>query len=247
MTDTPSSKSHECVGQGIANIASAVFGGMGGCAMIGQSVINVTSGGRGRLSTFVAGAFLLVLLVILQRLLAIVPVGALTAVMIMVSINTFSWKSLTALRSNPWPSSVVMLATVGTVVATADLSKGVLVGVLLSGIFFAGKVARLSRITSELSEDGHIRTYYVEGQVFFASAGTFVEAIDVTEAVAGIVIDVTAAHFWDISAIGALDRVVMKARRYERAVEVIGMNDATATMIERFAVHKRTEAIVPLD
>src|ERR1700712_1340434 len=163
MTDTPSSKSRECVGQGIANMASAVFGGMGGCAMIGQSVINVTSGGRGRLSTFVAGAFLLVLLVILQRILGVVPVAALTAVMIMVSINTFSWKSLTALRSHPWPSSVVMLATVATVVATADLSKGVLVGVLLSGIFFAGKVSRLSRIASELSDDGQVRTYYIEG------------------------------------------------------------------------------------
>src|SRR6195952_3328922 len=171
MTDTPSSKSRECMGQGIANMLSAVFGGMGGCAMIGQSVINVSSGGRGRLSTLVAGAFLLVLLVVLQKLLAIVPVAALTAVMIMVSINTFSWKSVTALRSNPWQSSVVMLATVGTVVATADLSKGVLVGVLLSGVFFAGKVSHLSRITSELTNNGRLRTYIVEGQVFFASAG----------------------------------------------------------------------------
>jgi SulP family sulfate permease len=247
MTDTPSSKSRECVGQGIANMASAIFGGMGGCAMIGQSVINVTSGGRGRLSTFVGGAFLLVLLVILQKVLAIVPVAALTAVMIMVSINTFSWKSLTALRTNPWPSSIVMLATVGTVVATADLSKGVLVGVLLSGIFFAGKVSRLSRITSELSEDGKIRTYFVEGQVFFASAGTFADSIDVMEPVAQIVIDVTAAHFWDISAIGALDRVVMKTRRHGRAVEIVGLNDASATMVERFALHKRAAAIVPLD
>ncbi len=247
MTDTPSSKSRECVGQGIANMASAVFGGMGGCAMIGQSVINVTSGGRGRLSTFVGGAFLLVLLVVLQRLLAIVPVAALTAVMIMVSINTFSWKSLAALRSNPWQSSVVMLATVVTVVATADLSKGVLVGVLLSGIFFAGKVSRLSRITSELSEDGTVRTYFVEGQVFFASAGTFADSIDVTESVSKIVVDVTAAHFWDISAIGALDRVVMKARRYERSIEILGLNDASATFVERFAVYKRTAAMVPLD
>ncbi len=215
--------------------------------MIGQSVINVTSGGRGRLSTFVGGAFLLVLLVILQKLLAIVPVAALTAVMIMVSINTFSWKSVIALRTNPWPSSVVMLATVGTVVATADLSKGVLVGVLLSGIFFAGKVSRLSRITSALSEDGRVRTYFVEGQVFFASAGTFADSIDVTEPVAQIVIDLTAAHFWDISAIGALDRVVMKARRHERDVEIVGLNDASATMVERFAVHRRAATIVPLD
>lgn len=247
MTDTPSSKSRECMGLGVANMASALFGGMGGCAMIGQSVINVTSGGRGRLSTFVGGAFLLVLLVVLQRVLAIVPVAALTAVMIMVSINTFSWSSLAALRSNPWQSSTVMLATVATVVATADLSKGVLIGVLLSGIFFAGKVSRLSRIVSDLSEDGAVRTYFVEGQVFFASAGTFADSIDVTESVSKIIIDVTAAHFWDISAIGALDRVVMKARRYERSIEVVGLNEASATLVERFAAHKHTTAEVSLD
>jgi SulP family sulfate permease len=247
MTDTPSSKSRECVGQGIANMASAVFGGMGGCAMIGQSVINVTSGGRGRLSTLVGGGFLLILLVVLQNVLAIVPVAALTAVMIMVSINTFSWKSLARLRTNPWQSSVVMLATVGTVVATADLSKGVLVGVLLSGVFFAGKVSRLSRIASVLSDDEKTRTYYVEGQIFFASAGTFADTIDVTEPVDKIVIDVTGAHFWDISAIGALDRVVMKAQRYQRAIEVVGLNTASATMVQRFAIHKHEQTLVPLD
>jgi SulP family sulfate permease len=247
MTDTASSKNRECVGQGVANMASAVFGGMGGCAMIGQSVINVTSGGRGRLSTFVGGAFLLVLLVLLQKVLAIIPVAALTAVMIMVSINTFSWKSLASLRSNPWPSSVVMLATVGTVVATSDLSKGVLVGVLLSGVFFAGKVSRLSRITSSLSGDGKVRTYFVEGQIFFASAAAFTDAIDVMEPVDRIVVDVTAAHFWDISAIGALDSMVMKARRHGRAVEIIGLNAASATMVERFALHKKEAVVVPLD
>lgn len=239
MTDTPSGKSRECIGQGLANMASAVFGGMGGCAMIGQSVINVSSGGRGRLSTLIAGAFLLVLLVILQPLLAVVPVAALTAVMVMVSINTFSWGSLGRLRTNPWQSSVVMLATVGTVVATADLSKGVLVGVLLSGVFFAGKVSHLNRITSELAQGGRVRTYILEGQVFFASAGAFADAIDVTEAVERIVIDVTSAHFWDISAIGALDRVVMKARRHGLAVEVVGLNAASAMMVEQFGTHDK--------
>ncbi len=247
MTDTPSGKSRECIGQGVANMASAVFGGMGGCAMIGQSVINVSSGGRGRLSTLIAGAFLLVLLVILQPLLAAVPVAALTAVMIMVSINTFSWGSLGRLRTNPWQSSVVMLATVGTVVATADLSKGVLAGVLLSGVFFAGKVSRLSRITSVLTDDGRVRTYIVEGQVFFASAGAFAAAIDLTEAaVERIVIDVTSAHFWDISAIGALDRVVMKARRHGLAVEVVGLNVASATMVEQFGTHDKEGAVAPV-
>jgi len=241
MTDTPSGKSRECAGQGVANIASALFGGMGGCAMIGQSVINVSSGGRGRLSTLVAGLFLLVLLVVLQRLLAIVPVAALTAVMIMVSINTFSWRSILRLRTNPLPSSVVMVATVVTVVATADLAKGVLVGVLLSGMFFAGKVSKLSRISSSLSADGTVRTYRVEGQIFFASAGTFFDAVDLLEPVERIVLDVGSAHFWDISAVGALDRVVLKARRHGRAVDVIGLNDASATMVDRFALHRQPE------
>jgi len=237
MTDTPSGKSRECAGQGVANIASALFGGMGGCAMIGQSVINVSSGGRGRLSTLVAGLFLLVLL----RLLAIVPVAALTAVMIMVSINTFSWRSILRLRTNPLPSSVVMVATVVTVVATADLAKGVLVGVLLSGVFFAGKVSKLSRISSSLSADGTVRTYRVEGQIFFASAGTFFDAVDLLEPVERIVLDVGSAHFWDISAVGALDRVVLKARRHGRDVDVIGLNDASATMVDRFALHRQPE------
>ncbi|MDB5512894.1 MAG: putative sulfate transporter YbaR [Enterovirga sp.] len=242
MTDTPSGKNRECMGQGTANIASALFGGMGGCAMIGQSVINVSSGARGRLSTLVAGAFLLVLLVALQDLLAIVPVAALTAVMIMVSVNTFSWRSLLRLRSNPLPSSAVMLATVVTTVATADLAKGVLVGVLLSGVFFAGKVARLSRVTSAVSPDGRTRTYRVEGQVFFASAGTFASAIDVLEPVDRITIDVGAAHFWDISAVAALDRVVTKARRHGRMVEVVGLNEASATLVNRFALHDKKGA-----
>jgi SulP family sulfate permease len=245
MTDTPSDKNRECMGQGVANMASAVFGGMGGCAMIGQSVINVSSGGRGRLSTLTAGVFLLVLLVVLQDLLAVVPVAALTAVMIMVSVNTFSWVSLARLRTNPLPSSVVMVATVVTVVATADLARGVLVGVLLSGVFFAGKVSRLSRVTSELSPDGTVRTYRVEGQVFFASAGTFFDSIDLLEPVQQIVIDVGDAHFWDISAVGALDRVVLKGRRHGHAVQVVGLNEASATMVDRFAAHRQDAVATP--
>lgn len=246
FTDTASDKSRECIGQGIANMVSPLFGGMGGCAMIGQSVINVSSGARGRLSTLVAGVFLLVLLVALHRLLAIVPVAGLTAVMIMVSINTFSWKSLTGLRRMPWQSSVVMLATVVTVVATSDLAKGVIVGVLLSGIFFAGKVSRLVSITSRLSDDRRVREYFVRGQVFFASAERFAEAIDVTERVERIVVDVTEAHFWDISAIGAADQVVLKARRHGREVKFVGLNAASATMMERHAVHDKEGAIAAL-
>ncbi len=242
LTDSGSDKNRECVGQGLANMASAVFGGMGGCAMIGQSVINVSSGARGRLSTLVAGLFLLVLLVALQALLAVVPVAALTAVMIMVSLNTFSWRSLAQLRTNPLPSSAVMLATVIVVVATRDLAIGVLVGVLLSGVFFAGKVSRLSQVTSDLSPDGRTRTYRVTGQVFFASAGTFADAIDVQEPVERLVIDVHAAHVWDISAVAALDRVVLKAQARGCSVAVIGLNEASATLVERFGTHDKGAA-----
>ena len=235
VTDTTSDKSRECMGQGLANMGSALFGGIGGCAMIGQSVINVSSGARGRLSTLVAGAFLLVLLVLLHRLLAVVPVAGLTAVMIMVSINTFSWKSLAGLRTVPWQSSVVMVATVVTVVGTNDLSKGVIVGVLLSGIFFAGKVSRSISVTSRLSSHGRVREYVVKGQVFFASAEMFAEAIDVTEGVERIVVDVTEAHFWDISSVGAADQLVLKARRHGREVEFVGLNTASETLMERHA------------
>ncbi|TWF56746.1 SulP family inorganic anion transporter [Neorhizobium alkalisoli] len=242
MTDTTSSKSQECAGQGAGNIVAALFGGMGGCAMIGQSVINVTSGGRGRLSTFIAGAFLLVLLLVLDDVLRVVPVAALVAVMIMVSIGTFSWKSIVDLKRHPGTSSIVMLATVGTVLATQDLSKGVIVGVLLSGVFFAGKVARLFRVSSNLSSDGKERHYLVEGQIFFASVENFLSAFDFAEPVERVTIDVGNAHLWDISAIGALDQVVLKFRRRGVSVEVRGANEASASMIDRFALHDKEHA-----
>lgn len=238
MTESPSDKSRECIGQGLANIGSALFGGMGGCAMIGQSVINVSSGGRGRLSTLVAGVFLLILLVLLHGLLAIVPVAALTSVMVMVSINTFSWRSLPQLLHNPWPSSIVMLATVTTVVLTHDLAAGVLIGVLLSGIFFAGKVSKLVRVSSRLSDDQQTRLYTIDGQVFFASAGMIFDAIDLQETVKNMIIDVSNAHFWDISAIGTLDKIVLKARRHQINIQIIGLNKASETMVERFATHR---------
>lgn len=242
LTDTPSNKRQECKGQGIANFVTGFFGGMGGCAMIGQSVINVKSGGSTRLSTFVAGAFLLFLIVVLGPLVAKIPMPALVAVMIMVSIGTFSWGSIRNLRSHPWQSSVVMLATVVVVVWTHDLAQGVLAGVLLSGVFFAGKVKRLFSVRSELSADGRTRTYYFAGQVFFASTERFAEAIDFKEVVDLVVLDVSAAHFWDISAVGALDKVVIKLRREGTTVDVVGLNDASATMIGRFALHDKAGA-----
>ncbi len=242
MTDTPSSKSQECIGQGASNIASGLIGGMGGCAMIGQSVINVTSGGRGRLSTFVAGTFLLFLILVLDDLVRIIPMAALVAVMIMVSVGTFSWRSILDLRRNPLSSSIVMVATVATVVGTHDLAKGVLVGVLLSGVFFAGKVAKLFHVRSTQNADGTERTYHVDGQIFFASAESFTAAFDFAESLRKVTIDVSAAHLWDITAVGALDKIVLKYRRQGVEVAVIGVNEASANMLDRFALHDKDHA-----
>ena len=240
MTDSDSDKRQECAGQGGANIVAALFGGMGGCAMIGQSVINVTSGGRGRLSTFVAGAFLLFLLAVLGPFVGRIPMPALVAVMIMVSIGTFSWNSIPNLRRHPPTSSAVMLATVVVVVATRDLSLGVLAGVLLSGIFFAGKVQRMFSIERELSIDGQRATYRVTGEIFFASVDRFTRAFQTEDTARWIRIDVTAAHFWDISGVGALDKIVARLRRDGREVEVVGYNRASADLVDRFALHDRT-------
>ncbi|MDP3415035.1 SulP family inorganic anion transporter [Falsiroseomonas sp.] len=242
LTDTGSNKIRESYGQGVANIVSGCFGGMAGCAMIGQSVINVKSGGRGRLSTLWAGLFLLFLILVLGDLVRQIPMGALVAVMIMVSIGTFSWKSLSDLRVHPKSSSIVMLATVAVTVATHDLAQGVLVGVLLSGIFFARKVANIFRIRSELSADGMQRTYTVTGQIFFASAESFGDAFDLKEAVERVVIDVSGAHIWDLTAVAALDRVVLKFRREGTEVTLLGLNEASATLVDKLGTHDKPGA-----
>jgi len=242
LTDTPSDKQREMKGQGIANFVTGFFGGMGGCAMIGQSVINVKSGGSTRLSTFVAGVFLLFLLLVLGPVVAIIPMAALVAVMIMVSIGTFSWRSMRDIRHHPWQSSVVMLATVVITVWTHDLARGVLAGVILSGLFFASKVKRLFTVSTELSADGRSRTYRVGGQVFFASSERFVDAFDFKEVLDRVVIDVSQAHFWDISAVGTLDKAILKFRREGTRVEVVGLNEASASMIDRFAIHDKPGA-----
>jgi sulfate permease, SulP family len=243
MTDTGSDKNRECVGQGVANFVTGFLGAMGGCAMIGQSVINVTAGARTRLSTFCAGIFLLFLIVVLGDWVKQIPMAALVAVMIMVSISTFSWSSITSLRSNPLSSSVVMLATVVVVVATRDLSMGVLTGVVLSGVFFAAKVARLLAVSAERAADGSSMTYSVTGQVFFASSNSLVDAFDYQDVPKRVDIDVSGAHFWDITAIGALDSIVLKLRRHGAEVEVIGLNEASATMVERFGTHHKPGAL----
>jgi len=242
LTDTPSQKNRECVGQGVANTVTGFMGGMAGCAMIGQSMINVKSGGRGRLSTFSAGMFLLFLIVVLGDWVKIIPMAALVAVMIMVSIGTFSWSSIKNLKNHPRSSSIVMLATVVGVVATHNLAIGVLIGVLLSGIFFSWKIAQIFRVTSSLSEKEHHRTYVVEGQVFFASADSFTAAFDFKEAIEKITIDVRGAHIWDISSVDALDMVVLKFRREGAEVELVGLNDASETIVDKLAIHDKPGA-----
>jgi len=246
LTDTSSNKNRECVGQGIANIASGFLGGMAGCAMIGQSVINVKSGGRGRLSTLAAGVFLLLMVVFIGDWVAQIPMAALVAVMIMVSIGTFNWASIRDLRTHPKSSSAVMLATVVVTVFTHDLARGVLVGVLLSGFFFAHKVGLVLHVGSKAENEGRVRRYRIVGQVFFASAERFIASFDFREVIEKVHIDVSKAHFWDITAISALDKVVVKFRREGTEVEVIGLNEASATMVDRFAVHDKADAVEQL-
>jgi SulP family sulfate permease len=242
LTDTPSDKNRECIGQGVANFATGFIGGMAGCAMIGQSVINVKSGGRGRLSSFLAGIFLLFLIVVLGPWVELIPMAALVAIMIMVSIGTFSWVSLKNLWEHPRSSSVVMLSTVAGVVLTHNLAIGVLAGVLLSALFFAWKVAQIFRVTSVLSADGTHRTYRVEGQLFFASGEDFTNAFDFKEALEKVTIDVSGAQIWDISSVAALDMVVLKLRREGATVEIMGLNEASETIVDRLAIHDKPGA-----
>ncbi|HHX6347451.1 TPA: SulP family inorganic anion transporter [Pseudomonas aeruginosa] len=243
LTDTPSDKNRECKGQGVANIASGLIGGMAGCAMIGQSIINVESGGRSRLSSLAAGVFLLLMVVFLGDWLKQIPMAALVAVMIMVSIGTFSWDSLRNLKKHPLSTNIVMVVTVVVVVATHNLAFGVLAGVLLAAMFFANKVGHYMAISSSLDEAGEHRSYNVTGQVFFSSADKFVAAFDFKEALNKVTIDLNRAHFWDITAVAALDKVVIKFRREGTEVEVLGLNEASATIVDRFGVHDKPDAI----
>tara|TARA_B100001027_G_scaffold158942_1_gene112125 strand:- start:144 stop:1643 length:1500 start_codon:yes stop_codon:yes gene_type:complete len=235
FTDTETDRNQECIGQGVANTATGFIGGMAGCAMIGQSIINVKSGGRGRLSTFVAGTFLLIFVVIFGDYVALIPMAALVAIMIMVSIGTFSWSSIKNLKEHPKSSSIVMLTTVFFVVYTHNLAIGVAIGVLLSGIFFAWKISQLFSISSFVSEDGRERTYLVEGQLFFASSEDFIKSFDFSEANEKVIIDLKKAHIWDISAIAALDTVVLRLRKEGKVVQLIGLNTASKTIVDNLA------------
>ena len=241
LTDTPSNKNREARGQGIANFITGFFGGMAGCAMIGQSVINVKSGGRTRLSTLIAGVVLIILCVVLGKWVGMIPMPALVAIMIMVSIGTFNWGSFKNLAVHPKSSSLVMIATVAVTIWAHNLAIGVGVGVLLSAIFFAKKVSQIIAVESELS--GETRTYTVRGQIFFASSEKFLAAFDFREVLSKVVIDVSHAHFWDLTSVGALDTVVLKFRREGTEVEILGMNEASATIVDRLGEHDKPGAI----
>ena len=246
LTDTSSDRNRECRGQGIANVVTGFFGGMAGCAMIGQSIINVKSGGRCRLSTLTAGTVLIVMVVFLDSWLQRIPMAALVAVMIMVSIGTFSWVSVRDLRRNTLSSNIVMISTVAVVVATHNLAIGVFVGVLLASLFFAHKIGRFMVVKTEAEPTRGERTYRVIGQVFFASSEQFIAAFDFREAVERITIDLSQAHFWDITSVAALDKVVIKFRREGAEVTIHGMNAATETVVDKFGIHNDPDEVEKL-
>lgn len=243
LTDTKSDKNRECKGQGVANIVAGFFGGMAGCAMIGQSVINIKSGGRGRLSTLFAGVMLLIMVVFLSQWLSLIPMAALVAIMIMVSIGTFDWGSIKRLKTLPLSTNIVMLSTVVVVVWTHNLAYGVLTGVLLASLFFANKISHFMYVERLSDEHNGNVTYKVVGQVFFNSAERFINSFDFKEVVEKVVIDLSRAHFWDITGVNALDKVVIKFRREGAEVEVIGLNEANQTIIDRFGIHDKPEEI----
>lgn len=241
MTGTGSDKNKESRGQGIANFVTGFFGGMAGCAMIGQAIINVKSGGRGRLSSLFAGVFLMFLIIVLGELVVQIPMPVLVGVMIMVSIGTFDWSSFNYLKKAPKTDSVVMLATVGIVVYTHDLSQGVIAGVILSAVFFVAKISKI-KVQKKLLE----ATYYqVQGQLFFASVDDFLDKFDFAVEDERIVIDFTDAHIWDDSGVGAVDRVVLKFRENRNKVEVVGLDTGSQKLIDQLAIYKSANAKLP--
>ncbi len=242
MTDTPSDKNKESRGQGIANIVAGLFGGMAGCAMIGQSVINVKSGGRGRLSTLAAGVLLLFFILVLADWLVLIPMGALVAVMFMVSIGTFDWSSL-KVHKLPFTETLVMGVTVGTVVFTHDLALGVFVGIILSALLFARHVAEVAFMADVLSDDGRTRTYTVHGNLFFVTVTGFLAHFDFQEDVDRVILDLTAAHVWDASAVAAIDKAVLRYRKRGVEVEVVGLNPHSATLLAKLATHDKPGAV----
>ncbi|MEO0647588.1 MAG: SulP family inorganic anion transporter, partial [Cyanobacteria bacterium J06650_10] len=235
LTDTPSDKNQEAKGQGIANIVTAFFGGMAGCGMIGQSVINIQSGGRGRLSTLAAGIFLLISILFLQDWVSQMPMAVLVAVMIMVSIGTFRWSSFQNIRRVPRSEVIVMLTTMAVIIITRNFALGVGIGIVMSTVFFSRKVAKLVFVDKVLSEDGAHRTYNVAGQIFFVSRDEFSNSFDFSEPVDQVTINLSNAHIWDQGAVEVLDKAVQKFRRKGIDVTVVGLNEASSTLLTRLA------------
>jgi len=237
MTNTESDKNKEAKGQGIANFVTGFFGGMAGCAMIGQSVINVKSGGRSRLSTFVAGMFLMFLILILGQLVVQIPMPVLAGIMIMVSIGTFDWSSFKYAVTAPKGDVIVMIVTMAIVVATHDLSKGVIAGVILSAVLF---VAKISKIKLYQKVEGSNLLVNVEGPLFFASVESFVNAFDFTADAKSVVINFSNAKVWDDSAVGAIDKVVMKYREHGTNVAIEGLDSTSKRLVDKLAIYDRS-------
>ena len=242
LTDTPSDKNQEAKGQGIANIVTAFFGGMAGCGMIGQSVINVQSGGRGRLSTFCAGMFLIFAILVLQDWVKQIPMAALVAIMIMVSIGTFRWSSFQNINVIPRSETLVMLTTMFVIILTRNFALGVATGIVMSTVFFSRKVAKLVFVERVLSQDGSHCTYLVSGQIFFLSKEEFLEFFDFGEILDSVTIDLNNAHLWDQGAVATLERIILKFRRNGSDVKLLGLNEASATLVDRLGTHKHTES-----
>ncbi len=237
MTGTGSNKNQEAKGQGIANIVTGFFGGMAGCAMIGQSVINVRSGGRSRLSTLVAGMFLMFLILILGDLVVQIPMPVLAGIMFVVAFSTFDWSSFSYLKKAPRSDALVMFVTVIVVVTTHDLSKGVLAGVFLSMIIFAVKVSAI-KVTQQAEAD--VITYTVHGQLFFASVDSFIESFEFDTENKNIIIDFSFSHIWDSSAVGAIDKVLLKYAEKQNKVTVTNLNATSKKLVEQVGVVETT-------
>jgi SulP family sulfate permease len=240
ITDSRSGKTRESIGQGISNVLSGLFGGMGGCAMIGQTIINVkASGARTRISTFLAGVFLLILVVVLGDVVAIIPMAALVAVMVMVSVGTFYWHSIrpSTLRRMPLGETVVMVATVIVVVLTHNLAIGVVIGVIAAMVVFARRVAHFATVQRTVRSDQHGETAYytVSGELFFASSNDLTTQFEYVDDPERVVIDMTDSHIWDASTVAALDGITTKYGHHGKTVTIEGLNDASIRMHQRLA------------
>ena len=238
ITGTDSDKNKEARGQGIANIVNGFFGGMAGCAMIGQSVINVKSGGRGRLSTFVSGFFLMFLIIVLGDFVVQIPMAILVGIMMMVCIGQFDWTSFAYLRKAPKSDAFVLLVTVAVVLITHDLSKGVIAGVVVSAVLFVAKVSKLK--VERTDKDGTV-IYKVEGQLFFASVESFIESFNYSENVQNVVLDFTNARIWDDSGVGAIDKVVMKLWKNGIQTKLEGLDSSSKKIVDQLTIHRHMD------